>query len=291
VTDTKIAPFTEREGTTNMDLTKKPDMHPKWVLVTPALAAEWLARNPRNRHLRYRIVDKYAADMSAGNWAAIGDPIRRTADGDLLDGQHRLNAIIKADVPVWMLVIEGVDASTQAVMDTGTARLYSDQLRIQGKTHTTLLASTLRWAITWERGDRMHSFSAAPPTHKELERTQIDHPELEESAAFAAVAAKRIRVPPSVFAIAHWLFSAIDKAEAEWFLSRASDGTELSADHPAYAFRERVRRDRENNRKVSNPVHLALLIIAWNAYRDGRPLTKLQLPQAGLNNGNYPVPK
>lgn len=268
-------------------MSAQPNVITRWVHVTPELASQWLDQNPRNRNLRERIVAKYASDMLAGAWSEdAGDPIRRTADGILLDGQHRLSAIVRTGVAIWMLVVEGVKPASQANMDTGSARLYADQLRIQGRRNVNVHAALLRWSVLWERGMRVANYGATPPTHSQMLEMQSEHPELEESADFAVKAARLLRIPASVFAMAHWLFSRIDKAEAEWFLSRVADGTELAADHPAYAFRERTRRDRENQRKVPIHVHLALLIMAWNAYRDGRSLTKLQLPSAGLNQGN-----
>lgn len=269
----------------------KPNISMDWVLVTPQLAAEWLAKNPANRNLRTRIVTKYATDMRGGDWVPeAADPIRRDADGNLLDGQHRLAAVIESDAAIWMLVASGVAREAQAVMDTGIGRNYADQIRMQGKANYSVLASVLRWVVLWNRGERIIT-GMVPPTHKEMEAALIAYPELEDAAQFAASAHKQLRIPPSVFAMAHWLLTDIDRADALWFLSRVADGTELTADHPAYAFRERSRRDREANRNVRPHVHLALLIYAWNAFRDGRPATKLQLPKSGLTSGNYPVPR
>lgn len=269
--------------------TPEPNIPIEWVLVTPQLAAEWLKRNDCNRRPRERTIAKYATDMRSGDWVPeAADPIRRAPDGTLLDGQHRLMAVIEAGVSIWMLVVNDVDPSAQAVMDTGMNRNYADQIRMKGKQNHTTLAAVLRWVVLWERGERIIA-GTVPPTHKEMETALAAYPELENSTHFAVVAARQLRLPPAVFAMAHWLFGRLDKAEANWFLSRVADGTELTADHPAYAFRERVRRDREARRKVPNHVHLALLTIAWNAYRDQRPLTKLQLPKSGLTSGNYPI--
>jgi len=261
-----------------------------WVLMTPEMASEFLRRNKRNRNLRSRLVSKYAADMKAGSWVSeASDPIRRTDDGLLLDGQHRLNAVVESGKPVFMLVADGINPDAQFVMDTGAARGYSDALRIEGMKNSNIYAAVLRWIVLWERGER--GKGGVPPTNQEMSAVLTGHPEVKDSVEFASHARHQFRLPTAVWGMSHWLFTRIDPDDAEWFLSRVADGAELSSDHPAYALRERARRDREANRQVLNHVHLALMIIAWNAYRDRRPLSKLQLPTNGLGAGNYPVPK
>ena len=275
-----------------MNAAPKPNVTLTWVLMTPPLATEWLERNTiPNRNPRLREVTKYATDMRDGNWASdASDPICRDTEGNILDGQHRLMAVIESGTSVWLLVADGVARTTQAVKDTGIVRKYADQVKMQGRANYTTLAAVARWAVLWERGERIIVGSVAP-THSEMEAALVAYPELEDAAQFAAVAAKQLRIPPSAFGMAHWLLTPIDKAEAVWFLSRVADGVELTADHPAYAFRRRVQQDREQRRRIRPHVHLALVFLAWNAYRDGRPMTRLQLPKGGLTSGNYPVPR
>jgi hypothetical protein len=59
-------------------------------------------RNPNtsetlNRDMRPQHVDAYAEEMPAGRWRDSSDPISITADGHVLNGQHRLAAASKVD--------------------------------------------------------------------------------------------------------------------------------------------------------------------------------------------------
>ena len=63
------------------------------ISVTPTLAAAWLALNNNNRRAADRVVARYRADMLEGRWEFAGDPIRFDAQGNLIDGQHRLLAL------------------------------------------------------------------------------------------------------------------------------------------------------------------------------------------------------
>lgn len=63
--------------------------------ITPELAADLLSRNMKNRPVSQQRVRKYMAAMVAGKWLLNGEAIKISIDGRLIDGQHRLKAIIQ----------------------------------------------------------------------------------------------------------------------------------------------------------------------------------------------------
>ena len=65
-------------------------------------------------------------------------------DGVLVDGQHRLAAIIEADRPVEMTVFTEVGEGTFDVLDTGKRRNAADVLAIEGEKSSTMLAAMVR---------------------------------------------------------------------------------------------------------------------------------------------------
>lgn len=118
--------------------------------VTPAMAKAWLAKNPNNRNIRQPVVTSYARDILAGNWMLNGETIKFDTAGRLIDGQHRLSAVIVADTTVGMVVIRGVDADVMDTVDVGAKRTYADALRLQGEDNTTTLAAVVRRAVMWQ---------------------------------------------------------------------------------------------------------------------------------------------
>ena len=92
------------------------------VRVSPSMAEKMLGRNTRNRSLNQRQVTRWAQSMTAGEWLVTGEAIKIASTGDLLDGQHRLAAVIESGCTVLMLVVKGLHPETQDVMDTGRAR-------------------------------------------------------------------------------------------------------------------------------------------------------------------------
>lgn len=100
--------------------------------ITPELAQIYLARNTKNyRRINQRTVEEYAKDMAAGRWAENGECIKFHADGRLLDGQHRLRAIIKAGCPIKMLVVHGITAD-DSVIDVGRGRTARQIIEANG---------------------------------------------------------------------------------------------------------------------------------------------------------------
>jgi hypothetical protein len=105
----------------------------KFVKVTPDLARQWLSKQVpgENRSLRPSVVKFYAAQIKEGRVEAYWQPLIFSGDR-LLDGQHRLHAIVMADKPVDVLVVRGVPESAMSVLDTGVSRKGSDVLSLHG---------------------------------------------------------------------------------------------------------------------------------------------------------------
>lgn len=110
-------------------------------MVTPFMASQLLMKNAVNRPLNKMRVDFYAQQMREGKWALNGESISVASDGTLLNGQHRLNAIIKADVPVQMLLVRGVDKADFATFDQGKNRSTSDIFNIAGVPNANKISS------------------------------------------------------------------------------------------------------------------------------------------------------
>lgn len=92
--------------------------HSEEILVTPALATAWLARNKINRVLSEAHVDRFVWLIQNAKWTLthLGPGFNR--EGRLIDGQHRLTAVGRAGIAVRMWVTFNIDASYGAPIDT-----------------------------------------------------------------------------------------------------------------------------------------------------------------------------
>jgi hypothetical protein len=101
--------------------------------ITAKQAEKYLQFNINNRPLRKSLVNQYAKDMAAGNWRLTHQGVAFNCDGTLLDGQHRLAAVVQSGATVQMLVARGVDSRNQLVMDDHAKRSAGDALSLARK--------------------------------------------------------------------------------------------------------------------------------------------------------------
>ncbi len=122
------------------------------VEVSPTVAKTILLKNGRNRALRQARIDRYASDMLAGGWRVNGETISISDKGNLLNGQHRLNAVVKANVIVPMWIAEGVDESAFSTIDDGFSRTAGDVLGMAKITNANSVAAVMRITMNYRDG-------------------------------------------------------------------------------------------------------------------------------------------
>ena len=107
----------------------KTEMKMTYELITPEIAESMLENNPNNRTVSNGTVKAYAADMLADNWdEKTGVAISIDADGNLRDGQHRLEAIVLSGVSIHSWVCRNV--ASDGIYDNNRKRSTSDQISI-----------------------------------------------------------------------------------------------------------------------------------------------------------------
>jgi hypothetical protein len=96
-------------------------------LISPARAQEYLSKNrANNRGVSTTHVNKLAKEMTDGNWRPTHQGIAFDRNGKLIDGQHRLQAIIKSKKAVFIAVAYNVDPEIFDVIDWSKTRNATD---------------------------------------------------------------------------------------------------------------------------------------------------------------------
>lgn len=113
--------------------------------VDPTLAAILMETNDGNRKIQPRLVDKYAKEMAAGRWKLTGQGISVYEDGDgtihLINGQHRLLAVIKSGATVELLIIWETGREVFNVFDQGGNRTMGSVLGLKGWTEPNVVGA------------------------------------------------------------------------------------------------------------------------------------------------------
>lgn len=97
-------------------------------LITPFKAKAMLEKNTGNRTISETVVLRLADAMSSGDFICTNNGIGIDETGNLIDGQHRLAAIIKSGVSIKMVVCtyEGKTTAKYIPIDCGKKRSLSD---------------------------------------------------------------------------------------------------------------------------------------------------------------------
>jgi hypothetical protein len=140
------------------------------VNVTPKLAKQWLVRNhPKNRSISWSRVESFANDIRSGHFKITHQGICFDAEGYVIDGQHRLHAIVQADMPVSMLVFSNPESQLSDPIDRSGPRTLAQLL---GKRSRTIAAlNVLRY---FEQGGVTNVPMTAPEAQGVYERHQKD---------------------------------------------------------------------------------------------------------------------
>lgn len=261
------------------------------ISLTPALAGQYLAANTKNRHVRPTVVDRYARDMAAGQWEFNGETIKIADDGTVIDGQHRLLAVVQSGVTILVVIVTGLPLETQDTIDRGAPRNLADALRLRGETQTLALAAGLAAGIVLRSPTVSVTQGYQWPSTRECLAFLDAHPEIRESVHVADIVRKNISFPAGSAVALHQLFSEIDPEDADGFFEGLSTGQNLEADSPVLRLREILIREIGAPRRMTRVRLWALTIKAWNAYRRGQTVQLLVWRTGGAKPEAFPRPE
>jgi hypothetical protein len=269
-------------------------MFTKTSIIDPKTAQEWLdTKNVANRPLSKRTVDKYAQEMKAGRWKLNGEAIIFGTSGNLMNGQHRLAACVKAERDFTTLVTFGVEDSAFDTLDDNNPRKLRDVLAIGGEVNPNFLSSALYFVYAYANGtfrDRAMNGKKKIATKKVLEQMLVSQPGLRNSTNYFASLRRRpggMMLPPSLAIGLHYIFSLVDEVKANEFFDQLQSGLELKESSPVYLLRQRlIAGAKERSVKLQTEAQYAYTVMAWNAFVVGRKLGRMQMP-----NPDVPLPE
>lgn len=259
---------------------------PRVVVITPEMASEILRRNPDNRPLDKSLVTQLVGEIRNGGWQvthqgiALDGPL---TTGNIVDGQHRLRAIMQSGVTTPVLVFENVPPATFSALDTGKRRTGGDVLALSGERDCTLLSATIR---------HVHLFRTSPSgswvgsgsrvTNNDLLvifQAQVE--EFRTAVKQGRILGKELGLIPTAGASAYFLTveSAPVAQVGEWIRGLTTQAN-LDSDDPRLALikvMSQLRGGGTQRRRTDTRGQIGLYIKAWNAWVSGRPVKSLRL--------------
>ena len=252
--------------------------------ITPEMAKAMLEKNIRNRNLNARRVTHLANQMRDGRWKFNGDTICINGE-QLIDGQHRLAAIIESGTPIPAILVEGLPSDVFDTKDTGKPRTGADTLSAKGEINCTLLAGALGHIHRYLTGTVFRSQELL--TNQLIEELLAQHPAIRRSVHLCQKTRKLIS--PSMLSACHYLFSQKDQNAADQFVRDLVAGDSLHNRDGVYWLRERLMQNTLAKAKLRTEYIFALTIKAWNARRACQPVGVLRYNGEGKTPEPFPM--
>jgi hypothetical protein len=259
-------------------------------LITPEIANQMLETNTKNRRIKTRIVIRYAQDMAAGRWKEeTGEVLKISKTGNILDGQHRLLAVVKSKESIYFHVATNVDDDVFDVLDTGSNRSASDAFFIKSVKHENVIPSIISLYYMLKGGYSLKGeVKYNRPTNSVLldeyySKEQFWQMVANKSGAWYNAFAKILS--PSFVGGMYAFFYHIDEQDAEKFMDQLATGQNIT-NRTVGQLRQRLMQDKMSPRKMTMTLKHALMLKAWNYFRNGEEKNFLSF---NLAKDNWPI--
>jgi hypothetical protein len=236
-------------------------------IINPDRALKLLETQQQNRLPNKHHVAFLAEQMAQGLWMSnTGDTIKLNTKGNLVDGQHRLLAIVKAGMQIEVSIANGVTDEAVQVLDTGRSRTAVDAFTIAQLPNSNNLLSAIRFLMVYEQGKAGRAKERIP-VREMIKWSNENASVLESYKAGTNFFCKSRLLPVSDYVVLHFLFTAVDAEICNDFLTKFTTGLNLKAGCPVYLYREKMQRHREGRYNFDREERLAMAILAWNWLR------------------------
>ena len=257
------------------------------VHLTPEMATELLEQNTLNRPLNQQHVSRISRQITDGKWRFNGDTIKVAKTGDVLDGQHRLWAVIDAQKSVDTVLVRGIEREAFATIDTiRKPRSGADTLALCGATRYRNIASeALKWLLRWQRGF-LEDYRA--PQNR-IENSDVEEAYTNNPQIIRAVErATKLRGlgNPSIIAFLYYILSNRNEVLAERMMVTLEDPSGVGISDPFFRLRTYFTSD--HHKRKEPLVTIALAIKAANAAATGQKVQVLNWKNQGQRVEAFP---
>jgi hypothetical protein len=230
-------------------------------VIDVAAAQRYLTMNQAGRKPVKAHVDAIARDIRRGRWIANAQPICFSRSGVLMNGQHRLLAVVASQGRIEVPVIHGLPDEAYATYDTQPRRVIRNEVTPGsfGDQALAVAMANLLWRFERKTPAIRSKRAAATEVHEILAM----YPRLLELRGFARKMVEYGR--SSVMGYGAFVIERDDPKGAPVFLNALSTGADLPAGHPILALRRNLQKLRREN--ASQAEQLSALLVGWRHYK------------------------
>lgn len=235
----------------------------------------------KNRKIRKRQVKQLAEIMKKGEWfPKTGETLKITDTRKMIDGQHRMEAIILSDTQFPFLIAWDLPEVAIKYIDQGIKRTGGDILHMEGVRNSYNLSGIIRTYLLMKTG-RPYATRGSGWTSGVQNADILDEYQRRPDwwqGAFKNVnywyrTFERIFPPAGLGGFYAW-FCNKNRDDAFTFMDMLFTGTELKKNHPIWHLRQTILANSRSRQKLVAYDMGALIIKAWNHWRNGEDVIK-----------------
>lgn len=260
----------------------------EWEQIGPVEAEVYLKNNENNRRISAARVEQFASDLRAGRWVEYHPHgIALDWNGRIIDGQHRLVAVIAAGVSVWMRVTRGLPPDMDRVFDLGSPRSGAELMRRSGVTQPFVKSAIISLLYVYDNFPSRVWTANMYPSKTFMFNFQKENSDMIHSACNEGVqAAQRANMPQTQYGVAYILaHRALLHIEWNDFHKGVITGVDLRLGDPRLALRnyfQHQQRSKEGHDSWNRQKRLGQVIKAFNAFVEGDSLKMLKFERQHL---------
>ena len=248
--------------------------------ITPDIAKVMLEKNIGNRPYNKATLRRYVKLMLDGEWGITPDAIGFNVDGFLMNGQHRLKAVVLSGTTQQFFLVEGLPRESFSYTDEGRKRQAGDILNVGAKVvNYNQTASAIRAYIALKRDRSLNGNMDSAPTNKEVLHVYEAHKDVFDNAIHVAQRCyKKLNFLGTKEIGSIYAYLIIEKQYESQFVRNffeelffnASNNTTITL------LRDRLIKDKMSKSTLRYSVKLSLIAKTWNAYVADRTLKCLK---------------
>ncbi len=248
------------------------------IELTPSIAKLFLQSNAKfQRKINVRKVQNYIKEIQNNNWQLNGETISFDLNNNMINGQHRCQAVVLANKSIYTVVLVGLETESFKTMDQGYTRSNSSLFTMKGEKYANVLPTLLKIIYDNKKSGLINS-KAQTPSFTEIEKLYtLDKDNFDKACSISSAIIKSYKntgFTSTSFAVFAYKAVKINECELILFFNDIINQNWTSREGcPIKACYQRIDKYIKKGQEVNSTVKFNILAASWNHYRSNKRLT------------------
>lgn len=250
--------------------------------VTPTKARQLLLGSEQyQRNVSNAQVAHLARQMLDGKWMLNGETVVVSENNQVLDGQHRLLAVIETGLTVQMMIVYGASQDCFHTLDTGKSRNPGNTMHIAGVKNANNVAALIgfRWKYLKAESRNGSLNMWERPTHGELVEYAKNNAQLVQNAVACSQRIRKVLrgINASTIGGSYVVFSEkTNEEKCKEFFDSLATGKNLDENSSVLTLRNKLITSCVGSSSLKWQVKAAYIFMAYKKYIEQKPLILLR---------------